>query len=254
MSRLKRPLTDVWLLGRPKLVRGKRTFYGAYPAGFLERARLLLGVQELDPVLHVCAGVVRDYPFRGFGPNDRTVDLDQELDPDFCMDARKLGMQPGDMFPYMYVDTSGLNPRWEARIHTWKGDDEFTGPRASRWPAILADPPYSAEDAEHYLNGRGAEFYPDRSDLLKRCLSIVAPGGRVGFLDLAVPFTPKGARLVALIPVIVGDGAYVRIYSVFERDTEHGAAAGRRGQKLVVGRGTHQRGSRKPKRVMKVSR
>lgn len=34
-----RPITDFWILARPKV-----KYYGAYPSGFLERARALVGV------------------------------------------------------------------------------------------------------------------------------------------------------------------------------------------------------------------
>jgi hypothetical protein len=57
-----RPIADVWILARSKV-----KYFGAYPAGFLSRARDLLGVGINDQVLHVCAGKVRKYPYRGFG-------------------------------------------------------------------------------------------------------------------------------------------------------------------------------------------
>jgi hypothetical protein len=75
-----RPITDVWILARPKLSEGAK-YYGSYPAGFLSRARALLGVSMERPVLHVCAGLVRNYPFSGLGRNDRTVDLDPATHP-----------------------------------------------------------------------------------------------------------------------------------------------------------------------------
>src|SRR5688572_3426160 len=79
-----RPITDIWILARPKV-----KYYGAYPSGFLERARALLGVIPTDPVLHVCGGRAKDYPAkpRGFGPNDRTLDLDAGLEPDYVQSA-----------------------------------------------------------------------------------------------------------------------------------------------------------------------
>lgn len=103
-----RPICDVWILTRPKV-----KYWGAYPAGFLHRARALLGVGPLDAVLHVCAGRVREYPYRGMGPNDQTVDIDPALKPDYVLDA-----------------TAGLP--------------------AGPWAAVLIDPPYTAEDAAHY--------------------------------------------------------------------------------------------------------
>lgn len=88
-------------------------FYGAYPAGFLHRARALLGVSLEDAVLHVCAGRVRDYPYKGLGPNDQTMDVDPRTHPDFCLDIT-------------------------------------TGFPTGIWQAILIDPPYTVDDAKRY--------------------------------------------------------------------------------------------------------
>ena len=106
-----RPVCDVWIMGRPRL-RGGQKLYGRFPNGFVERARLLLGVNIADPVLHVCGGLVRfyAYPKRAVGPNDRTMDLNPMMEPDFIQDARK-------------------------------------GPYPEGFKAILADPPYSEADA-----------------------------------------------------------------------------------------------------------
>ena len=83
-----RPITDTWILARAKLTGGKK-YYGAYLGGFPERARALLGCKLTDPVLHVCGGMAKAYPYkRGFGPNDRTLDLDPNCEPDFLQDAR----------------------------------------------------------------------------------------------------------------------------------------------------------------------
>jgi len=54
----------MWILTRAKLKGGVK-YYGAYPGGFPERARALLGAIIDEPVLHVCGGVVRHYPYRG---------------------------------------------------------------------------------------------------------------------------------------------------------------------------------------------
>lgn len=184
-----RPICDRWLLVRTKL-KGGIKFYGSYPGGFLERARALLGVHITDPVLHVCAGRVRNYPYgRGFGPNDMTLDLDPETGPTFVRDAR-------DQFPAcMYF-----------------GDGRWTG----YWPAILMDPPYTDEHQEHYapvVHGKR----PTAAVLLKNALAAVRPGGRVGLLHFSKPRPPKGVVLVASIAVCVGYGNQERVYSVYEK-------------------------------------
>jgi hypothetical protein len=173
-----RPITDVWILARAKV-----NYYGAYPSGFLERARALLGVTEQEAVLHVCGGKAREYPYRGFGSHDQTLDMDPALMPDFCQDARQpLPLNDG----------------------AW-------------WNAVLIDRPYTAEDAAHYVPG--ADKLPGLDLLLRNALNVVRPGGCVGVLDYLVPRPPKkSARFVACIAVWCGYNNRVRVYSVFRRE------------------------------------
>jgi len=174
-----RPITDVWILARPKV-----KYYGAYPSGFLDRARALLGVHINEPVLHVCSGRVKDYPFPGLGPNDKTVDVDSQLKPDFVRDVAKNGLPP---YP-------------------------------GGWPAVLADPPYTPEDADRYRYGRAR--FPEPRQLLARCLDRVRAGGRVGFLHYAWPRPPDWIgkiKCVALVGVICGYDNRMRAFSVFEK-------------------------------------
>lgn len=181
-----RPITDVWFLARAKLKGGEK-YYGAYLGGFPERARALLGVTINDPVLHVCGGKAKLYPYKnGFGPNDKTLDLDPELKPDFLQDAR-------DPLPKFADDSLGST---------------------HYWGAILIDPPYSEKDAEEYAPGPAA--YPKPNLLLKNALAAVRPGRRVGIIHYMLP-APRGARFVAAVMVLCGFNNRARVYSVFER-------------------------------------
>lgn len=187
-----RPITDVWMLAR-----SKTKYYGAYPCGFLGRARDLLGVGPSCKVLHVCSGKLHDYPsdWRGYpGKTDYTLDICEDLEPDFVADVREgIPLRPSTV-----------------QIEPW--------PTVDPWDAILCDPPYSPEDAQHYLSG--AKHYPEPQKLLADCLKAVKPGGKVGFLHYILPRPPKGAQLVACVAVVVGFGNRVRCYSVFERRYE----------------------------------
>jgi hypothetical protein len=181
-----RPICDVWILARPKV-----KYYGAYPNGFLERARALLGVTPLDPVLHVCGGRAREYPAkpRGFGPNDRTLDLDAMLVPDYVQSAT-------DELPLFTV---------------------YGNPIAFDWPALIADPPYTEDDAAKYAPG--APAFPSANKILRNMLAVVRPGGRVGMLHYVLPQPPRdGVRFVACVGVIVGFNNRMRCFSVFERE------------------------------------
>lgn len=171
-----RPITDVWMLARAKLKGGKR-YYGAYLGGFPERARALLGVGINDPVLHVCGGMARLYPYAGgFGANDKTLDLAPECEPDYLQDAR-------DPFP--------------------------TG-----FAAYLADPPYTEADADKYTPG--ASCFPKPNTILKNAMAALPVGGRVGIIGYILP-QPKGARFVAAVGIICGFNNRIRVYSVFEK-------------------------------------
>lgn len=199
-----RPITDMWILTRPKV-----KYYGAYPSGFLERARALMGVNVDSYVLHVCSGKVRDYPYpkRALGRHDFTLDIDPDLHPDFVMDVRRLGKQQGDIYPHPTMGVVDLPVAYD----NW------------HYNAILIDRPYSEQDAENYACG--SSVLPDINDLLKRSLSIVEPGGRVGVLDYVFPRPPKKVdgmdiKLVACVGVVVGYGNRIRIFSVFEKVAE----------------------------------
>lgn len=176
-----RPITDFWLLARCKY-RGGVKRYGGYLGGFPERARALLGVTINDPVLHVCGGMAKQYPYkRGFGPNDATLDIDPAVEPDFLQDAR----QP-----------------WPIEAD---GD----------WRGILIDPPYSEADAQHYT--AGADAYPPPNLLLKRAFEVLRPGGRVGIIHYILPKAPPDAIFVACVGICCGFNNRIRCYSVFEK-------------------------------------
>ena len=176
-----RPICDTWILARPKV-----KYYGAYPNGFLERARALLGVQRDDSVLHVCGGRAKEYPsWSRLCPSDQTLDLDERCAPDYLADASK--PLPGD----------------KTRL-----DDA--------WPAILCDPPYTVADAEHYAVH--TDQMPKPNALLKNALESVYIGGRVGMLHYVLPQPPReGVKFVACVGVIVGFNNRIRIFSVYER-------------------------------------
>jgi hypothetical protein len=172
-----RPITDTWILARAKLL-GGRKYYGAYLGGFPERARALLGVSIEDPVLHVCGGYAKFYPYKGgFGPYDATLDLNPAVEPD-----------------------------WEQNC---------LDPLPDGYKAFLCDPPYSEADAAHYTPGSKA--YPKPNQLLHNCLDALEPGQRVGIIHYILPQPGKRAKFVACIGVICGFNNRIRVYSVFEK-------------------------------------
>jgi len=179
-----RPITDTWFLTRAKL-RDGRKYPGAYLGGFPERARVLLGASPDDPVLHVCGGLAKFYPYKdGFGANDKTLDIDPATSPDFLQDAR----QP---FP----------------LHD-----------GALWRAILIDPPYSESDADKYACGRFV--YPKPNTLIKNALDALAVGGRVGLIHYVLLGGPKNAKFVAAVGILCGFNNRIRVFSVFQKLSE----------------------------------
>jgi hypothetical protein len=176
-----RPITDVWILARCKYKGGVKR-YGGYLGGFPERARALLGVTINDPVLHVCGGLAKLYPYRGgFGPNDCTVDLDPNVKPDFLQDA--------------------------------------TVPLPVGFKAHLCDPPYTPDDADKYYAGRAA--FPTPGKLVANMLRSLDVGQRCGIICYSVPTPPPNAKFVAAVGVICGFNNRIRAYSVFEKGSEN---------------------------------
>ena len=172
-----RPITDMWFLARAKLL-GGRKYYGAYLGGFPERARALLGVTIDQPVLHVCGGLARYYPYTGgFGPKDATLDLDPATQPDYTRDC--------------------LDPLPEG------------------FDALLCDPPYSVEDAAKYAVG--AIHYPSPTALLNNCLDRLQVGQRVGIIHYQLPQPKDRAKFVACVGICCGFNNRIRVYSVFEK-------------------------------------
>jgi hypothetical protein len=177
----------MWMLARCKYKSGIKR-YGGYLAGFPERARVLLGCSIDDSMLHACGGMARDYPYkRAFGPNDKTLDLDPACKPDFLQDAR-------EPFPWQSTNKDGSN---------------------NAWAGILIDPPYSEQDATHYITG--AEKYPSPSLLVKNAIEVLNIGGRVGIIHYYPPKHPKNAMMVACIGIIAGFNSKIRVYSVYEK-------------------------------------
>lgn len=184
-----RPITDTWILTRAALKDGKK-YYGAYLGGFPERARVLIGCPIVDPMLHVCGGMARYYKYpRGFGPNDRTMDLNPNCSPDFLEDCRD------DNWP------KGWPVGGTGQIDFWGG--------------ILIDPPYSETDAANYA--LGPEFYPNPNDLIKTAINTLRIGYKVGLIHYVVPRCPKNAKFIAAVGVISGFGNRKRAFTVFER-------------------------------------
>lgn len=174
-----RPICDLWILARPKV-----KYYGAYPSGFLERAKPLIGCGKHGArVLHCCGGLAKEYPydkgFLGYGNADQTMDTDPMLKPDILGDATDIATWP---------------EQW--------------------WDGIIIDPPYTKADAAQYRGGN----LPKANLLLKIALQHVPLGGMVGMLHYIVPQPPRDiTKFIACVGVFVGYNNRMRAFSVFQR-------------------------------------
>lgn len=194
-----RPICDRWIFARAKLLPypdgTPRKYYGAYLAGFPERARVLLGATLEEPVLHVCGGMAKFYPYaRGFGKNDKTLDLAHECEPDFEVDCR-------------YED-------WPTGIEIWTGS-AAEAPCFTPWRAILIDPPYNEDHADRYSPGRLR--YPNPNQLVKTAINHVLVGHKVGMIHFVWPACPPNAMEVASVAVTCGRNNRERVFVVHER-------------------------------------
>lgn len=183
-----RPISDVWWLARCKYKNGVKR-YGGYLGGFPERARVIIGCPLDQPMLHVCGGMAKEYPYkRGFGIHDKTMDLDPACTPDLLMDCREM--------------------QWPTGMSMKPLPDKL-------WGGILIDPPYTEDDAGKYPPGR--DKFPNPHQLVQTAINTLKVGYKVGIIGYIVPRCPKNAHYVASIDVKCGFGNRTRTFDVFER-------------------------------------
>jgi len=161
-------LVGTWILGNDYRV--KSSFYGGYPNTYLPRVRSLF--RDKKRVLHLFSGKVDTTIFPG-----ATVDLDEDLEPDYVDDAQTLEKVPLEDFDL-----------------------------------IMCDPPYSVEDAEHYM-----------VSMVKRnkvfaALHRVSPGTHIVWLDQVLPMWRKDMfDLIGVVGIVRSTNHRFRVMSVYRR-------------------------------------
>lgn len=150
-------IETTWVLARSKVKDDNgKSYYGGYPAGFLERVRNVFLNGDISAcIYHVCSGYARNYnvePFWGFGCNDVTIDIDPVTLPDIIMDVRQISAA---------FEVSG--ERWQHKE---------TGRKFLKPDLILIDRPYGEEEARNYNSG--PETCPNLNNLVRDCL-LIAP-------------------------------------------------------------------------------
>jgi hypothetical protein len=128
---------------------------------------------EKNRVLHLFSGKVDTAIFKG-----KRIDINEENHPDVIGDAHELSKYFGEDFDL-----------------------------------ILADPPYSVEDCEHY----GTSMI-SRNKVLEECYKVLEPGGHVVWLDQVLPMYSKlKLQPVGFIGMVKSTNHRFRIITIFEK-------------------------------------
>ena len=169
-------LVGTWILGNDYRV--KSEFYGGYPNTYLPRVKALF--PEKRQTLHLFSGMVDTAAF----PGD-TVDINLSL----------ASAHPKD-------------------LHVHYTDDAQTLKRVplNSYDLVMADPPYSVEDAEHY-----------QTSMIKRnkvfqALAGMKPGAHVIWLDQVLPMWRKEVfDLIGIVGIVRSTNHRFRCMAVFRR-------------------------------------
>tara|TARA_Y100001934_G_C12046425_1_gene628616 strand:- start:89 stop:661 length:573 start_codon:yes stop_codon:yes gene_type:complete len=128
---------------------------------------------EKEEVLHLFSGEVDLAAFPG-----KTVDINPDRNPDFVDDAQSLENVPIQDFDL-----------------------------------ILADPPYSVEDADHYQT-----TMVKRNKVMKALGKRASPGTHVVWLDQVLPMYRKDEwKVVAVIGMVKSTNHRFRVVTIFEK-------------------------------------
>ena len=131
--------------------RSKSGYYGSYPPQYLNRIMAFYPDVKHEECLHLFSGSLPK------GTLGMRVDVNPDTSPDIIADAHALS------------------------------HFEIPGPIN----LILADPPYSAEDAERY-----GTIMIKRNIVLRECAEVLEPGGYLVWLDQALPMYSKATWIL----------------------------------------------------------
>jgi hypothetical protein len=169
-------MDGVWFMGNNYKGSG---YYGAYPPGYLKRIFALF--PDAQRVLHLFSGSLNPDDLKKLLPYawHIRVDVNKELKPDLVCEAEEL-------------------------------PDRVMGRKVD---LILADPPYSVEDALRY----GVPMC-NRNKVVKACARILEKGGYLVWLDQVLPMYRKDQFLhVGALGVVRSTNHRFRMISIFRR-------------------------------------
>ena len=165
---------------------GANPLYGAYPHGYLERVHAMF--PDAANVLHVFSGGLQQMQaacltWPGKMPTPRSMEL---------------------------VDIHGPE---QGRYPTWQGDlHDMPAEWAGRFDLILADPPYSKDDAKLYDCPA-----PNRGKIMRSLRRVCRPGGNLVWLDQVWPMHRKADwKTWGTIGLVRSTNHRMRLVSMFE--------------------------------------
>lgn len=169
-------LVGTWILGNDYRV--KSELYGGYPNTYLPRVRSLF--RDKKRTLHLFSGSVDLEAF----PGD-TVDVSL---------ARALA----------HPINTGMHYTDDAQTLTRVPVEDYD--------LVLADPPYSVEDAVHY------ETSMIKRNAVMRCLARLPSGAHIVWLDQVLPMWRKDTfALIGVVGIVRSTNHRFRIMSVYRR-------------------------------------
>lgn len=171
---LNEKISGMWQAGNN--YRNKSRLYGAYPPRYLTRVHAMF--PEKKRILHLFSGSVET----GTWPEADEWTLDSNLDhgADYTGDAHRMAT---------FVHAKSLD-------------------------LILADPPYTAEDAKKY----GTKMI-NRKKVVHECAKVIEPGGHLVWLDPVWPmFTKREFQLAGIIGYVRSTNHRIRQVTILRRN------------------------------------
>lgn len=174
-------ILGTWMIGQ--CYKNDTDLYGAYPHGYLKRIMTLFPDINPDKTLHLFAGSLIRQNIPG-------VMFDIQCPPGFkCGNASQK--------PIIQGDAHNLSSYFEG----------------SPFDLILADPPYSNEDATHY----GTPMV-NRNKVVAECTKVLKPGGFLVFLDQVFSMFKKSElKLIGTIGLVRSTNHRVRMVFIWEK-------------------------------------
>jgi hypothetical protein len=169
-------LQGIWILGNN--YRNKTDYYGTFPPNFLRR------IGTLFPEIYSCNSL---FIFSGALTNEDVgdalrCDINNEFSPDINCDV--LLLKASQFVPLLEI--------------------------------IVADPPYSVEDAEHY----GTPLV-NRNAVMGKCYDLLQPGGLVLWLDQVLPmYSKQHFRIVGIIGIVRSTNHRFRCLVIFQKNED----------------------------------